>query len=322
MAHSHPFSGGVFGQSITPYLSYLLVEAGVNDVYASGVDLFATFLRIEVSASCVYRTTLKVGNSLTDNALYEKSTATEATAETAPVVTYAEVDGSMLLTDAGWKEVKVGRIFAASDLEIVGSVPADNAPRQKITQSQYCAHLGNCDGFIEKFDTLLSSVPTLCLVFITDGAEWIRQWLLDHYATAVHILDYYHAVEHLAEVVKGTPYATTWFEAQKKILLEHSVQDVILNIKMLCGVEAEKKKQLLTYYEKNAYRMNYRYYREQGWCIGSGAIEAAHRTLIQQRMKLSGQRWSPQGAKTLLKLRVAFKSNKKQLIENIIKKVA
>jgi hypothetical protein len=76
------------------------------------------------------------------------------------------------------------------------------------------------------------------------------------------------------------------------------------------------------YYEKNAYRMNYRYYREQGWCIGSGAIEAAHRTLIQQRMKLSGQRWSPKGAKTLLKLRVAFKSNKKWLIENSIKKAA
>jgi len=61
--------------------------------------------------------------------------------------------------------------------------------------------------------------------------------------------------------------------------------------------------------------MNYQYYREQGWCIGSGAIEAAHRTLIQQR-------WSPQGAKTLLKLRVAFKSNKKPLIENSIKKAA
>jgi len=30
--------------------------------------------------------------------------------------------------------------------------------------------------------------------------------------------------------------------------------------------------------------------------IGSGAIEAAHRTVVQKRMKLSGQRWSEKAA--------------------------
>jgi hypothetical protein len=297
-----------------------LVEAGVHDVYASGVDLFSTFLRIDISASCVYRTTLKAGNLLTDKELYETETETET--ETEVPVIYAEVDGSMLATDEGWKETKVGRIFAASDLEIVGSVHPDTPPRQKITQSQYCAHLGNCEGFTEKFDALLSTIPTSHLVFITDGAEWIRQWLRTNHSTSVHILDYFHVIEHLSEVVRGTNYATTWFDTQKELLLEHSVQDVILNIKMLRGVDIKKKQQLIQYYEKNAYRMNYREYKEKGWCIGSGAIEAAHRTLIQQRMKLSGQRWSVEGAKTLLKLRVAFKSNKKQLVENIIKKAA
>ncbi|MEO8764779.1 MAG: hypothetical protein ABI416_10850 [Ginsengibacter sp.] len=35
--------------------------------------------------------------------------------------------------------------------------------------------------------------------------------------------------------------------------------------------------------------------------IGSGAIESAHRTVIQKRMKLSGQRWSKCGAQNILK---------------------
>ena len=38
--------------------------------------------------------------------------------------------------------------------------------------------------------------------------------------------------------------------------------------------------------------------------IGSGAIESAHRTVIQKRMKQSGQRWSFKGATNMLRLRV------------------
>jgi hypothetical protein len=271
MSHRNVFSGGVFGQCVSPYLSYLLVEAGVNDVYSAGVDLFATFLRIEVSASCVYRTTLKVGTALTDKALYETClepatvsegnastvsaitipvtttvtettlpiTTTETETETTTPVTYVEVDGSMLLTDDGWRETKVGRIFNASDVETLGVSAV--SPRQKITQSQYCAHLGSCEDFTKKFDALLDTIPTQRLVFITDGAEWIKQWLSDKYENHVCILDYFHAVEHLAGLVKDTPYASQWLETQKGLLLENSVHEVIINVKMLSGVDSEKK---------------------------------------------------------------------------------
>jgi hypothetical protein len=51
--------------------------------------------------------------------------------------------------------------------------------------------------------------------------------------------------------------------------------------------------------------MRYKQYRKTGCgIIGSGAIEAAHRTVIQKRMKLAGQRWSITGAKNMLRLRV------------------
>jgi hypothetical protein len=51
--------------------------------------------------------------------------------------------------------------------------------------------------------------------------------------------------------------------------------------------------------------MRYKQYRNMGCgIIGSGAIESAHRTLIQKRMKLSGQRWSRMGAENMLRLRV------------------
>ena len=56
--------------------------------------------------------------------------------------------------------------------------------------------------------------------------------------------------------------------------------------------------------------MNYPEYQKIGCgIIGSGAIESAHRTLVQKGMKQSGQRLSRKGAQNMLNLRVIRKNN-------------
>ena len=60
----------------------------------------------------------------------------------------------------------------------------------------------------------------------------------------------------------------------------------------------------------NEFRLNYHQYIERGLCIGSGAIESAQRTVIQSRVKKSGQRWSSDKAQNMLNLRVAKLSHK------------
>lgn len=44
--------------------------------------------------------------------------------------------------------------------------------------------------------------------------------------------------------------------------------------------------------------------------IGSGAIESAHRAIIQKRLKQSGQRWGKTGAQNVLNLCVTDQSGK------------
>ena len=69
----------------------------------------------------------------------------------------------------------------------------------------------------------------------------------------------------------------------------------------------EQAKQVIAYYEVNTNRMNYKYYKTIGaGIISSGAIESAHRTVVQKRMKLSGQRWSVEGAQNMLNLMVTY----------------
>jgi len=75
---------------------------------------------------------------------------------------------------------------------------------------------------------------------------------------------------------------------------------------------------LLSYYSHNQERMRYGTYRQQGLLIGSGAVEAAIRQLIQQRLKLSGQRWTLQGAQQIANLRIAKKSGNLDQVLNLI----
>ncbi|AWM31990.1 hypothetical protein [Hymenobacter nivis] len=105
------------------------------------------------------------------------------------------VDGSMLFTDQGWQETKLGRVPAA--------VPADGPAGPQA--SEYVAHRGHYSGFTPHFERRLPPDSAAQKVFITDGAEWIGNWLAATYPAATHILDYYHVVEKLAAVARLLP---------------------------------------------------------------------------------------------------------------------
>ena len=54
--------------------------------------------------------------------------------------------------------------------------------------------------------------------------------------------------------------------------------------------------------------MQYYEYKRLNLPIGSGVTEAACKTIVTQRLKLSGMRWMKQGAQTILNLRVVLLS--------------
>jgi len=147
------------------------------------------------------------------------------------------------------------------------------------------------------------------LVFISDGACWIKNWIEDSFGErTISILDAYHALEYLhefcREVIKGEKEKQKWIEENKALLMEGKVTTVMETIDKM-QVSEKAKEKILRYYSSNQQRMAYDKYRLIGTgIIGSGAIESAHRTVIQKRMKLSGQRWSNKGAKHMLKLRI------------------
>lgn len=253
-------------------------------------------------------------------------TAVEAERIGEEEVIYAQLDGGMLLTrEENWQEAKLGRVFKGSML------CRQSENRKWIKESEYVAHLGNHKDFEQKMSVVTDKYEYLQerLIFITDGAKWINNWINAEYPQATQILDFYHAKEHLGEFAalyfKDKPQRSQWIEQLAEELLEKGIEQVIKSIKALCegGKVIERKKQnLLNYYTNNAYRMNYPEYLAKNWCIGSGAIEAAHRTVSQQRLKLSGQRWTVNGAQNVLNLRVLRLSNRWNEVQKLLRNAA
>lgn len=298
-----------------------MVYAGQYDNYGSCNQLISKLMGQEISSAQVFRVTNAYGAELGIDEQAERSLPPAQQQE----VVYAEIDGSMILSREGWKEVKLGRVFKSSDCASTGE-----KNRGLILESQYMAYLGDKGPFCRGMDELLDSYGGTKLkdrlVLINDGAVWIHNWCMDMYPDAVHVLDYYHACEHLHEFAglafKDTQAGKNWAQEQKNRLLESKTEEVIQAITVIvCPTKQAKDNQanLLSYYQSNLLRMDYAKYKNLGsGIIGSGAIESAHRTIIQKRLKQSGQRWGLKGAQNVLNLR-AIKGSRQwnKVIRNI-----
>lgn len=298
--------------------------AGASEVYGASNDLFKAFLGIDTSSSQLYRVSTILGHQL-ELDLHQPVPHPElAQGE----VVYGSMDGSMIFTETGWQDVKVGRVFSSEARQQAGQ-KGDTDTRFKLNKSTYCAHVGSAQEFIPQFEASLGSYKTSPerLVFVTDGGVWIQQYLEQTYPEATHILDYYHAVEHLAKFsqlqFKGTNERSQWLNSQRDRLLNEGVDPVLATLESFKGLSAladESRQAVVGYYKRNRHRMAYNRFRARGLQIGSGPMEAAHRTVVQCRMKRSGQRWTDDGAQAMLNLRVALKSGRWALITQKLSK--
>jgi Uncharacterised protein family (UPF0236) len=328
ISKNHVYSLAIQGYQISPLMQEKMVYVAQMNCYQESKEVLEKMLGISVSSTQIHRVANTYGALIEQNKLEDhvKQPDKSVPKLKKDEVVYGEADGSMILTrEDGWKEVKVGRIFKSSDCLSLGSSTGE---RGWIKSSTYEAYLGDHHEFIRRMETQLAPYQGLGdrLVFISDGATWIRNWITDAYPHATQILDWYHCKEHLcafAEVYfEKQDQRKKWIADQSDLLYDSKTAQVIRNLDRLKPKNKEKKTaqlNLISYYQNNEQRMDYKKYRSMGACIiGSGAIEAAHRTVIQKRMKLSGQRWSKTGSQNMLQLRTTnLSGNWKQIVQLI-----
>lgn len=129
------------------------------------------------------------------------------------------------------------------------------------------------------------------------------------------IVDYYHACQYitkLAEAIFGPGRdAFAWAAKQRKVLKEKPdgcyrllrSAGALMSIRGLVGSK-EVYWTAYHYLRNRAQKMNYPHYRRLRLPIGSGVTEAACKIVFTQRFKQSGMKWTIDGGKPVLILRV------------------
>ncbi len=323
---------------ISEGLKPLLALLGIQTSFDEAAKLAKAFLLLEISDNSIRKATQWMGQKqqaieqkwekLTDWHHYMNDPARQK--ERAPRRLYGSIDGVMVPTQTEWRELKnicwyevnptSARQWPSRYKARIGELEA-----LKATDIRY-----HCDiQGAESFSKLVWA--TGChyladraqeLIFVCDGAKWIWHLIEENFPQAIQILDWYHAVEYLTPVAHALFHEqekqAVWITTMKQHLWCSRTQTVIDSCRALvdhtCASEAATK--AATYFQNNLARMDYAYFRKQGYLIGSGTVESGCKQIGTMRLKRSGAQWREDGARWVAKARAVWLSGQWQQVVN------
>jgi hypothetical protein len=212
-------------------------------------------------------------------------------------------DGRVSKGPAGYREVGCATVaFCDEKGDLLGAVRMARAPESKKTTLK--------EMLSAEVAAIVAARPELKVVKVADGAADNWDFLSSaRLPDGEEVIDFFHATEHLHAAIAaaygdGTHETQYRFEILRETLRddERGVEKVIRALKHLSSKHARNDtiRQALAYFRKNRPRMHYAELKARGFMIGSGIVEAACKTLVAQRLKLSGMRWSAAGAQAIL----------------------
>ena len=159
------------------------------------------------------------------------------------------------------------------------------------------------------------------LTILGDGAAWIWGIATAKFPEATQIVDLYHARQHLHDLARLLEFMLgdrkeEWLAARLDDL-DYGDIDGICKAACVYPLTGTKKDELdtaLGYFEHNAPRMRYKWFRSRGLFVGSGVVESGCKAVIGQRLKLSGMRWTVAGADAIIALRCREASSQQEQI--------
>jgi hypothetical protein len=325
---------GISAGSLSPGLAEMIALAGAEVSFARAAGLVSGLAGISVSARTVERSAeasgaaARAATQAEAAALGARKIVPLAPADPVPDMLYVETDGTGVPMrssetagrpgkgedgSAGTREVKLARFFTVSLLDAGG---------RPVTDPGSSSYVATFDGK----DALARLVRAEYLrrggghfrqvVALGDGAAWIWGMAGDLYPHATHIVDIYHAREHLHDLAAHlafiTPDPPQWLASRLQELDAGDIEAVIAAARAypLEGARASELDTKAGYFERNIHRMRYARFRKLGMFTGSGHIEAACKQIVAQRAKQSGMHWTVQGAASIIALRTQHASGR------------
>ena len=153
---------------------------------------------------------------------------------------------------------------------------------------------------------------------VSDGAPWIADQTERVFGLqGSFTIDFYHLCDYLGAAAGSISPDDKkgWLADQKKKLKEGNISEVIRAIEPHVEPGSVPREQApvrtcYNYMRKRRGQFNYKEALDEGLPIGSGAVESAHRYIIQDRLKIAGAWWTSKNAHNMLALR-ALRANKR-----------
>jgi hypothetical protein len=332
---------GVNGASLSPGLRRIAARAAAAEPFAAAADLLAELAGIRLSdkriersaetdgAAAAARITTESGAIARRQISVLADPATTTGDGKPPDKLYIAIDGTGVpmvpAATAGragktpdgrarTREVKLACLFTQTTTDTDG---------RPVRDPDSTSYLGSFAPAAE-FTTLVHAEARRRgadhirqLVVLGDGAPWIWTLATAILPEATPIVDLYHAREHLHDLAAGLTGVLgdqhpDWLAARLADLDAGNIETLVAETTRLPldNDTARHTTKALAYFKTNAHRMRYAYFRDHGMFIGSGTVEAGCKTIIGQRLKLSGMRWNIPGATAILTLRCHQSSNR------------
>jgi hypothetical protein len=182
---------------------------------------------------------------------------------------------------------------------------------------------------LEKYLKRLEIDKATDVQFVADGAPWIwnrakpmllRLGVPENLITET--LDYYHAAEHLTDLIQYMP-SDKQKEVEKQLKKQLWAGDIKQMHQTIKGVltdldEIELKP--FNYFKNNEKRINYSQYKAQKSLVGSGIVESGIRRIINLRFKCPSSFWKRGTLEPLIFLRSILLAGRwNNLIHNLTK---
>jgi hypothetical protein len=317
----------VAGQSMSPGLATMNDKAAAAGPFAEAAGLLAGLAGVHLTAKRVERSAEESG---TAKAAADRSRAKAITARRLiplppsppPDKLYAAIDGTGVPVTsketagregkgedgrARTREVKLAVFFTQDKLD------EDGYPVRDRDSSSYIATFEPASVFadlVEAEGIRRGAHHIRQLTILGDGAAWIWNIATAKFPEATQIVDLFHAREHLHDLARLLEFMLgdhkqDWLAARLEDLDYGDIDGICAAARAypLAGVKKTELDTALGYFQNNAPRMRYNWFRSRGLFVGSGVVEAGCKTIVGQRLKLSGMRWTVAGADAIIALR-------------------
>ncbi len=319
----------VVAEHLTPDVARQAVWLAGLVPYRQAEAILAEIGQVALPATSIWRQVQQAGSQFAALAEAERAQATAlpekweppSRAEQSDQRLGAAMDGFMVhLRAEGWKEMKLGAIFALALRQGRDERTGERGLVAHAVNVSYAAHLGGP----EVFGELVFSEArrrgweqAQDTQVLGDGAVWIWNQAAVHFGKSRQLVDWYHAKQHLAEAARlfkgeGTPAYTLWFNSRETALYQGHAERIACELEQAADElpnAADALRREAGYFREHQHRMNYLEMREEDWIIGSGMVEGGAKR-YQARLCGPGMRWSRKGVENLTPVRTAILSGR------------